>query len=152
MIGANFDFGRKGLNFGRMKLLAPPKKWPRYAYERIQSCGWMRRAERRGGGGGDKADETTSSSACDTWHRNCCTNVTLLIRDTHTRGCDVEKRGLVTTIDATSRWKMEAYSILILMIGRHRLIDNSKFPCQLEVYKYLMVKCRTGRHPHLPPL
>ena len=30
---AGRNFGRKGLNFGRMKLLAPPKKWPRYAYE-----------------------------------------------------------------------------------------------------------------------
>ena len=29
---AGRNFGRKGLNFGRMKLLAPPKKWPRYAY------------------------------------------------------------------------------------------------------------------------
>ena len=29
---AGRNFGRMGLNFGRMKLLAPPKKWPRYAY------------------------------------------------------------------------------------------------------------------------
>ena len=29
---AGRNFGRKGLNFGRMKLLAPPQKWPRYAY------------------------------------------------------------------------------------------------------------------------
>ena len=34
--------------------------------------------------------------------------VTQLIRDTHTRGCDVEKRGLVT-IDETSRWKLTAF-------------------------------------------
>ena len=34
--------------------------------------------------------------------------VTLLIRDTHTRGCDVEKRGSVT-IDETSRWKLTAF-------------------------------------------
>ena len=29
---AERNFGRKELNFGRMKLLAPPRKWPRYAY------------------------------------------------------------------------------------------------------------------------
>ena len=29
---AGRNFGRKGLKFGRMKVLAPPKKWPRYAY------------------------------------------------------------------------------------------------------------------------
>ena len=32
---AGRNFGRKGLNFGRMKLLAPPQKWPRYAYDHL---------------------------------------------------------------------------------------------------------------------
>ena len=27
-----YFFGRTGLSFGRKKLLAPPKKWPRNAY------------------------------------------------------------------------------------------------------------------------
>ena len=33
-----YFFGRTGLSFGRKKLLAPPKKWPRNAYVDIVSC------------------------------------------------------------------------------------------------------------------
>ena len=39
---AGRNFGRKGLNFGRMKLLAPPKKLPRYAYGQLWKCSvWL---------------------------------------------------------------------------------------------------------------
>ena len=42
---AGRNFGRKGLNFGRMKLLAPPKKRPRYAYAKVLLVGTFNKEE-----------------------------------------------------------------------------------------------------------